>query len=110
MGAERFPAVAEFMDQQAILRHGRAHGFHIGFIAGDGVGAVIGLAAEHLVADQGEAEGGGIGALAQAGHDGLFETRPPAFGAAVGENDFGLGVGADQLRPVMGRGPIDAGA
>ena len=73
------------------------------------MGAVAGFSAEHLVADQGEAEGGGIGALAQAGHDRLFETRPPAFGAAPGENDAGLGIGADQLRPVMGRGPIHAG-
>ena len=94
MGAERLPAIAEFMDQKAILRHGFHDGFHIGFIAGDGVGTVIGLAAEHLVADQGEAEGGGIGAVAQAGHDGLFETRPPAFGAAMGENDAGFGIGA----------------
>ncbi len=109
MGAEGSPAVAQFMDQQALLRHYRRDGFHIGFIERDGMGAVARLAAEHLVADQGEAEGGGIGALAQAGHDGLFETRPPAFGAAVGENDAGERIGADQLRPVMGRGPIHAG-
>jgi hypothetical protein len=78
MGAERFPAVAEIVDEKPLGRHRGLNRRDIGFIDGDGVVAVIGPAAEHLLADQRDAERVRIGALPDR-LTGIGPQRPVLF-------------------------------
>ena len=83
MGAQRFPAVAEIVDEKPLGRHRGLDRRDIGFIDGDGVVAVIGPAPEDLLSYQRDAERVRIGALPEHWQQRFLDARPPAFGRAV---------------------------
>ncbi len=112
MRAERLPAIPEFVDQQPVRRHLRLHGGDIGLVDRHAMGAVGRSATEDPQGDELTSRRAflGLGVGLDDLEDGLLVACPPAFGGAPGQEDAGVREGLDELRPVVGRWPVDAGA
>ncbi|MGY3328148.1 hypothetical protein ACVILI_001165 [Mesorhizobium sp. USDA 4775] len=99
----------QIVDQQPARWHCRNDCPYIGFVNGDGMGAIMRPAAEDLPGDQGKTERFLIRTLVDARQDRLLEACPPAFRRAICQNDPCVRIEVDQLTPIVRRGPVDAG-